>query len=110
MKGWKVLLCLPEEPMSSAVSIYAPVSYWWGVWTFPKKGCGPLAVFRTRKAARAFVEDRDHSRVVRCEYEPSTHRALWTVDKRFVTTLNELPKDTLLADAVMPLHRDGGAH
>jgi hypothetical protein len=108
MKGWKVI---GRENRTSylwglgeAKRLY-PI----GMKITPAENSGPLAVFRTRKAARTFLA-RDttpecrYGKIVRCEYARSEERELWhptlygnTLHK---TGQRHLPSGTVFASSV----------
>jgi hypothetical protein len=74
-KGWKVLgknrqSC--THPYRSHISF---VVYPKGEAAFPRKGCGPLAVFKTRRDARRFKILGE--KIVKCLYIQSKHALLW---------------------------------
>jgi hypothetical protein len=74
-------------------------------WVGRKKGNGPLAVFRTYKAAKSFAERRIPwvSKIYNCRYVPSKQKSLWIKDKAcFSLRLSRfLPHGTDFANKVM---------
>lgn len=91
-------------------------------WTTPKVGCGPLAVFETKKDARSFMRLALAFRLYSCWYVPAAQgqclyegrlevgcyhgyaSSCYTQDRIVVTGLKEkenTPQGTVLAAAVM---------
>lgn len=107
-RGWKVL----RRTDSGLCSInYSPgmVTYRPGHRTMPRRGCGPLAVFRAYEAAASFRRSLTAGRaggdyvIFRCSYTPwplSKPQALWTTT-RYVAMLAHLPRGTVLASSVI---------
>lgn len=95
--GWKVV---KRFNMSSCYvsGDDSRVRYRCGEWVQPRKGCGPLCVFDSRDSARSFSSP--HEAVLECFYTPSKQTTVWTNDYGFYWLPYELPRGTVLADAV----------
>ena len=74
-------------------------------WTFPRKDCGPLAVFSSKIAAVQFIDQSDEELWL-CEYIPARSKVMWHPDKsgKFFHIQHllvwEVPPRTVLAAAV----------
>jgi len=97
-KGWKVVRRNKERQMRSATVWGRVLRYYYNRTTKPKFGCGPLAMFRTRKAAREWSKNNRWLIVRKCIYLPSKDTKLWTVGREY--HLNYCPEGTVLADAI----------
>ena len=94
--GWKVVHKDDKSgKMYSAIASNL-VEYRFNEITRPRKGCGPLAVYKTRRQARQFIFG---NMVVRCQYIPSKHTCIWN-RRPGHRELSTLPDGTVLADAV----------
>lgn len=104
-KGWKVI---DEDRRSITRSLSNPCSrhYEIGELVRPTAAkCGPLAVFKTHRAAAHFLRGvlPGAARVVRCEYTPSRARALYDLNcskYRRELPLEKTPRGTVFARAV----------
>ncbi len=93
--GWKVVG--PYRKSSVMFGYYGARSYPKRRKIIPTHTCGPLCVFKTRKAALKFVGG-DISKVLKCLYVPSKTKKVW--DNSHSLRLDELPSHTALADSV----------
>lgn len=83
LKGWKVIMRKTRESCTYDHRIVTYKKY--GITGRPKH-CGPLAVFKTRQAARKFLQTTwghsKHSynlrRIVKCLYKKAKATYLWT--------------------------------
>ncbi len=107
-KGWKV--CLSKEGRHfSCWTMRGQEEYVVGVETVRRDKFGPLAVFRSRLDACAFVTsikskfpERYFSFTVwSCEYLPSTDHHLWVPSMVGRQTAYSLPEGTVFAEKVM---------
>lgn len=78
-KGFKVIR--PDDRRSAiarglSFEQLSSVVYVRNRWVKPRKGCGPLCVFKTREFAENFAGIRNLV-VVKCEYKPSTEQLVW---------------------------------
>ena len=105
-KGWKVinketrLSCTYEERSN-------PVHYKKNKTVGKPLFCGPLAVFKTRRAARNFLFTLTGilptMQIVKCVYTESKHCYVW--EKDYIAmwplyTYDQLPQETVLAEKV----------
>lgn len=73
------------------------------MWTVSGVGCGPMAVFDRIDSAKRFLGSWGlGSRICPCYYIPSKEKMLWTPYRKST----DLPRGTVLADAVMLLPYD----
>lgn len=104
LKGWKVIM---KDNRMSCTNLHSGchgVIYKKDTVTGRPKDCGPLAVFRTRKAARRFIMLRvsfsflpnKKKKVVKCLYKRSKHRRMWNGTR----ISDALPLGTVLAEKV----------
>ena len=108
-KGWKVI---NKETRCSCTHIdrTKPVKYKKNTVVGRPLFCGPLAVFKTRKAARNFIYTNGKFYqtmcVVKCLYIESKHREVWERADRFEhvwdSCIHEerLPDGTILAEKI----------
>ena len=104
-KGFKVVHRTEFGELHSAVPLHgAPVQYAHGLVTYPPKDCGPLCVFGELESARFYMQyTKQYMKgwsfeMWECQYTPAKENKVW-VDN-MVSTLNDLPTGTRLADAV----------
>ncbi len=99
-KGWKVISSSNEG--SCFVRDYSMVYYSKRRKTFPKKYCGPLCVFKSKKTAEMFVRKFIYPTIiVKCFYKPSPSKYVWKTKRKLSrTSLLSLPAGTALADSV----------
>ena len=110
-KGWKVLSRRSKHLYSAMVHVpIAKTRYIIGKKTFPRSGCGPLAVFKTEQQAQAFIfhEHWVQSPCIRpCLYKPSKKTTLWFPPYRQepgnVKPLTNTPAGTVFATQVIVL-------
>jgi hypothetical protein len=84
------------------------VEYGVDKWSFPKSGCGPLAVFESFGSALEFICDRSNKMIFKCKFvcvdlNTLGCNALW--DKKNKLKFFDLPPGTILAKRVMLLNR-----
>ena len=103
-KGWKVIRIDHQQNRVSCVTNGSVVKYLKNKITNRPVTCGPLAVFKTRQAARDFVAKWFWSRkIVKCLYTESKDVSLWCPRASWVggtKNRHDLPKGTLLAEKV----------
>ena len=92
--GYKVLRENDGNLISSTTDARETI-YRFEEWTFPIEGAGPLAVFKSRKAARNHKKGLDYGtsitrRIFRCLYEPSREVKVWWLNKKEGFTVGEL--------------------
>jgi len=112
MKGFKVVDNIGNQLVSLNCPAEGQVEYSPDRWTKPKKHCGPLFVYKTRKAAilaqKIFIGE-----VWLCEYVPFKGRLRRTrygplagwAGKEFGVLLARLPKTVRLASRVKLIRR-----
>lgn len=101
--GWKI--CAKEfSKLYPCNMLTSYPEYKMGKITKPKKGNGPLAVFKSRKDAREFKCDTLGWKIFRCKYVPSKRRNLM-IRGKIATHLDCLPYGTVLAEEVMLLEK-----
>ena len=106
-QGWKVLQRSVREGSDVYASIvdYHPraVHYRIGEWARPKKGNGPLALFCSLEAAKAFARGFVCPIICRCEYTPSERKVLWSLGTQGHPNrmyAGAFPRGTVLANSV----------
>lgn len=105
LPGWKVVYVGCRDGLLSCTGHRRgrSVVYVEGDVTYPRKDCGPLAVFKTLEKANDFWAKHFSSwslyGVRQCAYVRGKHRAVW--DSVCRIDLNRLPAGTDTADAVM---------
>jgi len=94
--GWKVV----DKSRRSSVVFdgYAARHYPKRRKVTPANNCGPLCVFKIKKAALRFTGNNNISRVKKCLYIPSKSKRIW--DDIDSLCLETLPSHTALADSV----------
>jgi hypothetical protein len=70
-------------------------------WVYPKRKCGPLAVFNSRKRALDFMRNYCGSVLYKVRYTESKRRELWDP----FSTCDNVPTGTCFANKVMLLTR-----
>ena len=108
-QGYKVVRCRGETLLSVAVT-FMPVIYKLDQMAFRRIGWGPLAVFESIEATKAFLECKAYSaldRIYRCDYLPSWDRVLKLYDDRWhsckpgILEESNCPDGTDFANAVI---------
>jgi len=66
--GYKIV---KKDLTSSFMNGYASVQYKIGKWVYPKKDCGPLAVFTNLNDAKENFRNNLHNKIFRCKYKIS---------------------------------------
>jgi hypothetical protein len=106
--GWKLLYRWDGTAYMSA--IVGGVCYEPGHWARPSTGCGPLAVFCSRRRLLEFLAYHgiqiEHRHMAKCKYEPSRYRKLWlrsflSPNNKDIKNADCLPRGTRLARRVM---------
>lgn len=105
-KGWKVIRKIDRKSCTAKIRYY-PVIYKKNKKIKSPVGCGPLAVFKTREAARSFLRANSiHAtivggwKIVKCVYIQSLEKYLWEHDRRQTYPKLMRPKGTDFADSV----------
>lgn len=62
---WKVFSCLSGSRQLLSAFVVPSQKYRKGAWNLPMRGCGPMAVFGTRRDAEAFIND-SALRIIEC--------------------------------------------
>ena len=101
-KGYKIL----RRDRTSLITRIGSVRYGMDIETKPRKGFGPLAIFRNKTTARNFLKELSEmaqvdSIIVKCDYIESRHDYLWLLfcgEKNLLGP--DLPPGTILADSV----------
>ena len=105
--GYKVV-CLVEGEFRSFNNpeIKTSIIYSTGKWSKPKPKCGPSAVFSSLEDAKKFLSvfDFKNKGIIFCSlYKPSVETILYA--PFFITSKEQLPEGTVIADSVLLLHR-----
>ena len=112
--GWKVTTSNGRSAIQCADR--GEVYYRRGKKTIPRSNCGPLTVFRSRKAAKSFKNKMSRTfKINRCVYFVSKEKKVW-VEQYIKTSLMSLytmnkdcipdPKSVALADWVMLIPKE----
>jgi hypothetical protein len=103
--GWKVVLNINGRLKSVCRFFHSSVEYKLYQAVEPKRGYGPLCVFRTRRQARRFKKEthEDFVRIYRCVYWPSSKNQVW--NQYGYRPIGDLPNGTVLADRVKLLYQ-----
>jgi len=105
--GWKVVHMPVKDKYFSVFrrsryndegSQYAAREYIIGKTCMPRPDCGPLAIFVSRRTARAFKKERswqfhDGLRIIKCKYIQSKYQKLWRPSKYTYHALPDTKKD-----------------
>lgn len=107
IRGWKVIMRNTRE---SCTSNHQIVKYNKNTIVRRPKDCGPLAVFKTRKAARDFLllsfytfnRPKKHKsrKIVKCIYIKSKHGYLWSWSNSINIQCCNMPSGTDFAEKV----------
>lgn len=112
LTGYKVVELSKGKMFSFVRWADAKVRYYKSKWSAPKNDAGPLAVFKTIKAACEFIEHQSTLSpisigwtayaVIEVRYTPSEHKSLWYYDYTIGGTLhrNHVPDGTDFAERV----------
>ena len=109
--GWKVTTTKGRSAVQEVIENWGGVYYRGGKKTIPRSGCGPLTVFRSKKAAKKFESKIEGTfKINRCVYFVSKEKEVW-IGQYIKTSLMSLytmnkdcvpdPKSVALADWVM---------
>ena len=109
--GWKVTTKEGRSAVQSVSDSFGGVYYHIGERTVPQAYCGPLTVFRNKKAAKIFENKMSGTfKINRCVYFASKEKEVW-YSYEIKTSLRDLfllnrasipdPKSITLADWVM---------
>lgn len=97
--AFKVLRCFGPLYGRSSSSPF-PLIYRAGYTTLPEAEYGPLAAFRDRCSARAFIEgEMKYLSIYPCAVL-TAHRAIWGLHGPQTRVLNDLPTGTVLCEAI----------
>ena len=107
-KGWKAVYKRSDNIYYSVIqhSESGGIYYVMNQWVYPKKQCGPLAVFTTEESAAYFIKDRYFCTYFPCFYEPTKLEFVWCCvldlfTRKIARRLASLPENTALANKVM---------
>lgn len=103
-----------EEAIFSLYQIESQggVRFWEGKKTIPQRDCGPLTVFKTKRAVRFLATNTtmQHCKCFKVVYKLSTMNKVWhTYQERNIEELEEsnlntiLPGQTVLAEWIIPV-------
>jgi len=104
LHAWKVTTRKNQSVIMGLRSTPAARTYAIGKITRPAKGCGPLAAFRTKINARAFVStERLRGRIYRCVYQRTRATKVWyspSPGYLIEYGIDCLPKGTILCRSI----------
>jgi hypothetical protein len=100
--GYKVVRVCGKS-YHSAYDGHVGVRYRTDCATKRRKGCGPLGLFETLKAANLWVYDHASFRFFKAEYVPSLDADFW--DANMCRFSGPLPSGTVFADKVKLLEK-----
>jgi hypothetical protein len=102
--GYKVVKNLTSSVYKSCTLQPISAYYFLNKETKRPRGCGPLCVFSSKRAAQIFANMYAITSIFKCKYKPSRCKTIWNNGNR--RSVEFLPDKTVLAESVTLLSKE----